>query len=160
MKTIVLLILLSFTITCFSQRQKDSSIVVKLQSVRLEKSEKWKVIALYSVSVILNGIGDGLNDSKQKTAGHLFNAASVGTLVLSPAIFTYKKDKWYWYVLSYACLRTALFDISYNLTRKLPVDYTGSTCITDKCYNSQKINPMYPRTFFFAVGFAIPLTQL
>ena len=160
MKTLSFLILLFFSIACFSQRQKDSCTVVNLHLVKHEKSEKWKVIALYSTSVILNGIGDGLNDSKQKTAGHLFNAASVGTLVLSPAIFDYQKDKWYWYVLSYACLRAALFDITYNLTRNLPVNNTGSTCITDKCYNLQGINPMYPRTIFFAVGFTIPLTKL
>lgn len=160
MKTLLLLSLFFCSITCFSQKQKDSCNVVNLQLARHEKSEKWKVIALYSTSVILNGIGDGLNDSRQKTVGHLFNAASVGTLVLSPAIFNYEKDKWYWYILSYACLRAALFDISYNLTRKLPADFTGSTCITDKCYNSQGCNPMYPRAIFFAVGFTIPLSKL
>ena len=160
MKTLLLLILLVFSNTCFSQSQKDSSIVVNLHIIKQDKSEKWKVIALYSASVILNGIGDGLNDSKQKTAGHLFNAASIGTLVLSPAIFNYEKDKWYWYVLTYTCLRAAIFDITYNLTRKLPANYTGSTCITDKSYNAQGINPMYPRAIFFAVGFTIPLTKL
>ena len=160
MKTLLLLSLLLFSNTCFSQMREDTIQVVNFPSFHPEKSEKWKVIALYSASVILNGIGDGLNDSHQKTAGHLFNAASVGTLVLSPAIFKYEKNKWYWYVLSYTCLRAALFDISYNLTRKLPADYTGSTCITDKFYNAHGISPMYPRAIFFAVGFTIPLTKL
>jgi len=160
MKTLLFLILFFLSISCFSQLRKDTTHVVNLPSFNQEKSEKWKVIALYSASVILNGIGDGLNDSKQKTVGHLFNAASIGTLVLSPLIFNYQKDKWFWYVLSYTCLRAALFDITYNLTRNLPVNYTGSTCITDKSYNSQGINPMYPRAVFFAVGFTIPLTLL
>ena len=160
MKTLLLLILLFFSTTCFSQLGNDTSHVVNLQIVNQEKLEKWKVITLYSVSIILNGIGDGLNDSKQKTAGHIFNAASIGTLVLSPAIFDYQKDKWFWYVLSYTCLRAALFDITYNLTRNLPADYTGSTCITDKFYNSHGISPLYPRAVFFAVGFTIPLTLL
>ena len=160
MKTLLFLILFFLSISCFSQLRKDTTHVVNLPSFNQEKSEKWKVIALYSASVILNGIGDGLNDSKQKTVGHLFNAASIGTLVLSPLIFNYQKDKWFWYVLSYTCLRAALFDITYNLTRNLPADYTGSTCITDKFYNSHGISPLYPRAVFFAVGFTIPLTLL
>ena len=160
MKTLILLILLFFSIACFSQRQKDSCTVVNLHLVKHEKSEKWKVIALYSASVILNGIGDGLNDSKQKTAGHLFNAASVGVLVLSPAILDYQKDKWYWYLLSYTCIRAGLFDVTYNLTRNMPANFTGSTCITDKFYNAHGISPLYPRAIFFVVGFTIPLTKL
>jgi hypothetical protein len=160
LKTLLFIILLFFSITCFSQWQKDTFLVANFQSVKQEKSEKWKVIALYSGSIILNGIGDGLNDSKQKTAGHLFNAASIGTLLVSPALFNYQKDNWIWYVLSYTCLRAALFDITYNLTRNLPFNYTGLTSITDKIYNSLGVYPIYPRAIFFIVGFAIPLTKL
>jgi len=160
MKTLLSLILLFFSVTCFSQKQKDSCNAVNLHLDKHDKTEKWKVITLYSASVIFNGIGDGLNDSRQKTIGHLFNAASVGTLVLSPAIFNYDKDKWFWYVLTYTCLRAALFDITYNLTRNMPANNTGSTCITDKYYNIQGVSPMYPRAIFFAVGFTIPLTKL
>ena len=160
MKTLLLLVLLFFSFTCFSQCLKDTSRVVNLQSVRQEKSERWKVIALYSGSIILNGIGDGLNGSNQKTVGHLFNAASIGALLLSPALFNYQKDNWIWYILSYTCLRAALFDIAYNLTRNLPFNYIGSTSITDKAYNSLGVSPVFPRAIFFAVGFAIPLTKL
>lgn len=160
MKTLLLFILLFFSITCFSQYRKDTFRVVSIQSAKQEKSEKWKVIVLYSGSIILNGIGDGLNDSNQKTAGHLFNAASIGALLLSPALFNYQKDNWIWYVLSYTCLRVALFDIAYNLTRNLPFNYTGSTAATDKVYNSLGVYPIYPRTIFFVVGFVIPLTKL
>jgi hypothetical protein len=160
MKTLLLLILLFVTVTCFSQGQKDSCFVVNPHLVRQEKYEKWKVIALYSGSVILNGLGDGLNDSGNKTAGHLFNAASIGTLIISPAVLNYQKGKWYWYLLCYTCLRAGLFDITYNLTRRLPFNYTGSTSITDKFYNSHGVSPIVPRTFFFVIGFAIPLTKL
>jgi len=159
-KTLLLFTLLSFSINCFSQLQKDTSSVVNLHLVKQEKSEKWKVIALYSGSIILNGIGDGLNESSHKTAGHLFNAASIGALLLSPVLLNYKKDNWIWYILTYTCLRAALFDISYNLTRNLPFNYTGSTSISDKVYNSLRVSPIYPRTIFLVVGFAIPLTKL
>ena len=160
MKTLLLLILLFFSTTCFSQLGNDTSHVVNLHIVNQEKLEKWKVITLYSVSIILNGIGDGLNDSNQKTVGHLFTIASVGTLLLSPALLNYQKKYWIWYVLSYVCLRAGLFDITYNLTRKLPFNYTGSTSITDKVYNYQLVSPIYSRSIFFVVGFAIPLIKL
>jgi hypothetical protein len=160
MKTLLSLILYFFSITCFSQRQKDPILVVNIHLLKQEKSEKWKTIVLYSGSIILNGIGDGLNDSKFKTAGHLFNAASIGTLIITPAIFNYQKDNWYWYALTYTCLRAGLFDITYNLTRNLPLKYTGSTSITDKFYNSHGGSPMFPRTLFFVLGFAIPIRNL
>jgi len=118
------------------------------------------VIALYSGSIILNGIGDGLNDFNLKTAGHIFNAASLGILMLSPLAFNFQKDKWYWNALSYICLRAGLLDLTYNLTRILPSNYIGSTSLTDKFYNSIGVNPMYPRAIFFVLGFAIPLNRL
>ena len=160
MKPFLLTILLLFSITCFSQWLKDPYLDVNLHVVRQERSEKWKVIALYSGSIILNGIGDGLNDSNHKTAGHIFNAASLGILMLSPLVFNFQKDKWYWNALSYICLRAGLLDLTYNLTRILPSNYIGSTSLTDKFYNSIGVNPMYPRAIFFVLGFAIPLNRL
>jgi len=160
MKTLLLPVLLFFSITCFSQRLRDSCSDVSIHVIRQEKSEKWKVIVVYSGSVILNGIVDGLNDSNHKTSGHIFNAVSLGLLLFSPLVFDFQKDKWYWYILSYISLRAGLFDITYNITRKQSYNYTGTTSITDKCYNSLGVYPIYPRTIFFVIGFAIPLTQL
>jgi hypothetical protein len=160
MKTLLLSIILFFPTTCFSQWQIDPCLNINYHSVKQDKNESWKVIALYSGSIILNGIGDGLNDANHKTAGHLFNAASIGTLLVSPIVFNYQKDKWYWYLLSYISLRAGLFDITYNLTRKLSYNYIGSTSITDKFYNSLGVYPIYPRAIFFVIGFVIPIIQL
>jgi hypothetical protein len=154
-------LLLLITISINAQwTDKDTSFQLQLKEVKADRSEKWKVIALYSGSIILNGIGDAKNDMNQKTVGHLFNAASIGTLVLSPAVFNYKKDKWYLYVISYTLLRAGLFDVTYNLTRKLPYNYTGSTSVTDKMYNFFGNQPTFPRGVFFIVGFSIPLNNL
>jgi len=59
----------------------------KLKQVRLAnkiKLDKWKLVGLYSTAIILNGIGDGLNNTRTKTMGHVFNAASIGTLLVTP----------------------------------------------------------------------------
>jgi len=175
MKTLLTTILIFWLIPGYSQKDTtiflnyspksetillDDNFTTQLIEIKKERSEKWKVIAVYAGSIILGGIGDGLNDSNHKTVGHLFNAASIGALVLSPAIFNYKKDKWYLYLASYTCLRAGLFDITYNLTRKLPFNYTGSTSVTDKFYNSHGGSPTFPRAVFFVVGFSIPLNQL
>lgn len=150
---------LSLTINVFSQ-WTDSEFISQLKQAKQEKSEPWKVIGVYATSIIFNGIGDGLNDSNRKTQGHLFDAASIGLLVLSPEIFNYQKNKCWAYVVSYTLLRAGLFDITYNLTRHLPYNYTGSTSITDKIYNYFGGQPTYPRAVFFTIGFAIPLNQL
>lgn len=124
--------------------------------LRLDKKrklEKLKVIGLYSTAVILNAIGDGLNNSNSKTMGHFFNAASIGVLLYSPFFINYDKSKWYWYLLSYTALRVTLFDVTYNITTKRPVNFIGSTAITDKIH---KIVDLYSASK--AVGLVIGLT--
>ncbi|MEI6555754.1 MAG: hypothetical protein WCL70_09210 [Paludibacter sp.] len=148
-----------------SLTQSDSlnkHIDYSITSKKIKKGNlEWiKVIGLYTAAVVLNGIGDGLNDSHEKTWGHVYNAASIGLLVASPFLINYDTKKWYWYLASYTSLRIGLFDVCYNLTRGLPIDYTGITSSTDIAYNILKINPMYVRSVFFAIGFTIPITAL
>ena len=80
------------------------------KQVKQQRWEPYKVILLYSASIMFNAVGDGLNDSNHRISGHLWNAASIGTLLLSPAILNYQKDKWYWYAISYVGLRVLIFD--------------------------------------------------
>ena len=49
-------------------------------TVNAQKKEALKVISLYSGSIILDAVGDGLNDSGHKAWGHLCNAGSVGAV--------------------------------------------------------------------------------
>lgn len=115
------------------------------------------MIALYSGSVIHNVIGDGLNDFNHNTDGHIFNVVSLGIFMFSPIAFNFQKDQWNWSALSYISVHAVFFDLTYNLTRKLPSNFSCSTSITDKFYNSVGVNSMYPRATIFVVGFAIPL---
>lgn len=140
------------------------------RKIKKGNTEWIKVIGLYTAAVVLNGIGDGLNGKGEelngivktdyKTWGHVFNAASIGLLVASPFLINYDTKKWYWYLASYTSLRIGLFDVAYNLARGLPIDYTGVTSSTDIAYNILKINPMYVRSAFFAIGFTIPIAAL
>jgi len=81
-------------------------------------------------------------------------------LVASPFLMDYDKKKWYWYFATYTSLRIGLFDWTYNMTRKLPIGYVGTTAPTDKFYNILVINPNIPRPIFLSLGIVIPLTKL
>lgn len=135
---------------------------VRLEEFRLAKkvkSDKWKIVGLYSAAIILNGIGDGLNNTNSKTMGHFVNAASIAVLLSTPFFIDYDKSKWYWYLLTYASLRLSLFDASYNITTKQPVNFIGSTAITDKIYKKLDIYGA-SKTMGLVVGFTIPLRIL
>lgn len=125
--------------------------------------ESAKVIGIYTTSIVLNAVGDGLRDDGNKVWGHSLNVASTGLLLASPFIFNIKKNTWGWYLASYVCLRVALFDPVYNTTRGLPIDYIGNTSLWDK--GLQKFNPpkgihMFGRSVFFMIAIAIPINQL
>ena len=111
-------------------------LTILLLSLTLTVSAKvpqWlKTTGLYTTSIVFNAVGDGLNDNGQKTLGHAFDAASIGILVASPFILNAKKSDWPFYVASYVTLRFALFDPTYNMTRGLPMEYTGDSSLTDK----------------------------
>ena len=137
-KLLTILLLSSVFTTCFSQ--PDIKTDYFDNTIKIEqKSQAWKVITLYSGAIILNAVGDGLNDSGEKQWGHFCNAASVGILLTSPFIIDYEKSKWGWYLTSYVGLRIALFDYSYNLSRDLPLNYIGGTSTWDKVLG--KMNP-------------------
>jgi len=144
MKKIITLLLLLFTIQLSAQ-----------------KKDAWKVITVYTSSIGLDAIGDGLNDSGNKTWGHVCNATSIGVLLTSPFIIDYDKSKWGYYLTSYTALRIAFFDYTYNATRGLPLNTVGSTSFWDKGIN--KLNPpdtYFPRTCFLILGISIPLNEL
>lgn len=149
-------LLLIYTIT-LSAQEYDCFYYEQLKEAKASRNEGWKTLAVYGSSIILNGIGDGLNDSGKKTTGHLFNAASIGVLLGSPFILEYK-DKWYKYVISYTTLRVGFFDYSYNTTRGLPLNYIGTTSITDKAYRKFG-GPGFirPANMIFGIGFTLKI---
>lgn len=135
--------------------------MVSLNSLS-QSGEPLKVIGIYSGSVILNGIGDGLNDSGQKTWGHICNASSIGLLVSTPIVFdNVTKENWYHYPIVYSCLRFSMFDYSYNMIRGLPFDYIGTTASMDRIFRNAPAGFMrFVKGISFTVGIVAPITNL
>lgn len=123
----------------------------------LDKWERMKIIGMYSAAIICNSIGDGMNNTHRKTMGHIFNAASIGFLVASPFVVKYEKEKWYWYLLTYTSLRLAFFDAGYNLTTNQPINYIGTTAITDKMYRAVGAGYNFSKSVGLLLGVTIPL---
>ena len=133
----------------------------QLRGLDRKMSEPAKVILTYSGAVILNAVGDGLNDSGNKGWGHMANALSIGTLLMSFTWIDYDRNKWWVYPLTYTSLRFTLFDYSYNLTRGLPINYIGGTSFYDQAM--QELNPpnMYlARGVSLIFSIAFPITSL
>jgi len=153
-----LIALLLVTSTAFSQSTYD-------RSGRLTKhrvvSDKVRFVALAATSIILNGVGDALNaNPNTKSAGHIFNACSIGTLVATPFVVNYNKRKWYIYALSYGFIRAGIFDPAYNISRKLPYNYTGTSNVWDRFWKQNGGRNVFDMSLFLTVGIAIPLNEL
>ena len=130
------------------------------KKIHNENLEWVKIAGLYTASVILNAVGDALNNSNRKTVGHICNGASIGMLVASPFLVKYNTKKWYWYLASYVSLRVALFDVTYNTVKGLPLNFTGTTSPTDITYNKMEINPNLTRSLCLTLGMSIPIALL
>jgi hypothetical protein len=105
-------------------------------------------------------MADGYRDEGNKQLSHAFEAASVGTMLVSPFIIRYEKDKWGWYIASYVSLRYSLFDYTYNMTRGLPLDYMGTTSIYDNTVSTAPPEFVrFTKGVSFIVGFTIPLNK-
>ena len=124
--------------------------------------EPVKVIGLFTFSIVLEGIGDGLYDEGKKEVGKLLQAVSLGSLLMSPLFLDMDKSNWGWYLASYVSLRIGFFDYSYNLSRGLPMGYIGDTSYWDK--GMRQVAPPGPKIFFHSifitVGFVIPIKEL
>jgi hypothetical protein len=127
-----------------------------------QNKDAWKLIGLYSGSIVLNAVGDGLNNDNHKTAGHICNAGSIGLLVASPLIIDYNRKKWYVYALTYTSLRISLFDPVYNSTRGLPLNYIGSTSLWDKYLGVFKPSDgfLFGRGCIFIFSVTFPIQEL
>ena len=125
-------------------------------------SESLKAIGLFTGSIILEAVGDGMNDNGEKVWGHALQAASTGLLLATPFLLDIDKDKWGWYFVSYISMRIAIFDPCYNLTRGLPMDYVGSTSIWDKTIQGFDPPPganLWGRSVFLIVAISIPINE-
>ena len=100
--------------------------------IRIKHPEAWKTIAVYGSSIALDAVAQGLRDSGSKDWAHVCAIASYVPLIASPFILTYQRKEWPVYIATYAGIRFMTFDYLYNSTRKLPLNYFGSTSVYDR----------------------------
>lgn len=99
-------------------------------------NDTWKTMVFYTGSNILNGVGDGLKaDNKYPVLAHSAEATHILCLITYPMTTNIKKEKALWYVLSYSLVRAAVFDLSYNYVRGLPVNHVSDVSMWDKGVN-------------------------
>lgn len=135
-------------------------LILSLSVTGQKKYESVKVIGIYSGSILMAAVGDGLNHSGSKEWGHACNAMSVGVLLASPFVIDYNKSKIGYYLTSYTALRIAMFDPMYNATRGLPLTYVGGTSTWDKAIQRVPDGGMlFARGWCFSLGIVIPIKE-
>jgi len=122
-----------------------------------------KIIILFLIAVIFDAAGDALNDSHRKGIGHALQAIFVGLLLMSPFFIDVALNSWGWYLASYICLRIALFDPIYNITRGLKWNFIGTTSLWDKtrmAFNPPASGEIFGRAIFLAAGIFMIINEL
>lgn len=77
-------------------------------------------------------VADKKLKKSNKTIGHALEVGEKALLLTAPFILDLERSDWLTYGASYLFLRVALFDVVYNLTRKLPINYSGVSSWWDK----------------------------
>ena len=123
---------------------------------------EWQVTVIYYVVflviIFLDAIGDALYDEQMKTISGVLQTillvffvtcmCLVGTNTLLRPV-TY--GGFVWLMTGYVCLRYALFDYVYNITRGLHPFYTGSTKLLDSFWRWWFRKTKIPAMLWFIV---------
>lgn len=120
MRKILIILLLLVSLNTYSQRK-----------------EQWIKLGMFTASIALNAVGDGLNTAGNKDLGHLCNALSIGVTLSIPLVIDIKKDEWYWYLIEYSFIRFATFDYIYNISAGNDLGYFGQSHGYDKFLGRQ-----------------------
>jgi len=119
------------------------------------------ILLIFLANIILWSVGDGLNDSGKKVLGHSLKALSFLPILLSP--FIIEIDYWGWYIAVYTLLRMALFDAGYNIARKLPIAYLGTSSLWDKFWQKTQSPASWiiaAKILFLITGIAMAIKEL
>jgi hypothetical protein len=119
-----------------------------------------KTILVYSGSILLNGVGDGLIYNHHKNWGYACNTLSIGTLIASPLVIKYDKHKWYGYILDYAFLRYTLYDSGYNITNGDKYQYLLVNDRIDKMFRKAPAGMRsFDKVITLIVGISLPIND-
>jgi len=147
------IILLFISITCQGQMTDnyEFSTYLKLNpsetnwgvaKTRKQELIPWKITAIAISATTLEAIGDALYDmgkgtnQNQMMAGKFFQGVSLGEHFLYIPVMKDSQASWLWVPIIEALWRFVIFDITYNLTRGLPIGYVGNTTFWDRGMNT------------------------
>jgi hypothetical protein len=88
--------------------------------------------SLMTISIISQGLGDGLNSRMKYKESHILYATSVLSLVSIPVFVPLSKKDKFKYISTYFLLRYSLFDYSYNIGANRKLNYLGGDNVYDK----------------------------
>ena len=151
MRNLLVLLALSLSLSCFSQRQTTWQ--------RIDKP--LAIIGYHIGTVALGAIGDAMMDEGNKNLGHALQACEVGALIGGPFLFKIQRSEALAYLANYGFMRFSLFDSFYNMTRDLPVLYNGTSSNYDRFMNT--IPPdgrVFMKTWSLVVGISFPIKYL
>jgi len=81
------------------------------------------MIYIIIILIVLDALRDSLYDRGAKTVSGVIDLVYLSIMICGVVLM---KGDWIWIVI-YVCLRWAVFDIIYNLIRRLPIFYIGTT---------------------------------
>ena len=127
-----------------------------------EKASRPTLSILWQVATVLaGGIGDGLMDNGSKHWGHALRAVEAGMLISGPFVFDLERRDALPWLSGYLLFRVGMKDWAYNLTRELPLTYTGTTSVYDDVMSG--IPPhgqVWIKSICIMTGFGITIKHL
>ena len=67
---------------------------IQIRTQRETRKDNWLRLGLFTGSIALNAIGDGLNHSGNKDLGHICNALSIGVTLSIPLFIEVNKENY------------------------------------------------------------------
>lgn len=115
-------------------------------------------ISLLITCVLLGAVADGLNMGTSKEWGHILEAVEV--LALFSIGFIYRKQ-FFVLLISYICLRIALFDYVHNIASGQDLLFVGTATAWDRVLsNFPSHGIMFAKAIFLIAGIAVPIKEL
>ena len=121
-----------------------------------------RILILYTVSIVLAAVADGLMDAGGKITAHSLEAVSVLALLVVPFVHKHRGG-WGWYIAAYLCLRIGLFDPMYNLAAGNELFFHGTTSLWDMltgAFNPPVVAELFGRAVFAFAGVMIAIQQI
>jgi hypothetical protein len=111
------------------------------------------LIAYIIACISAGAIGDALNDTSRKNAGHLLTALETLICLVGATIFGVEPNTLIAYLSVYIGLRIAFFDLIYNITSGRPILSMGSSNLWDRFFSKYPpVGVIFMRVIFLSLA--------